>query len=143
MGPIYPGSSAIAHCVQEIDPIVTLDDAVGQALKAMLDGKALAAKDIWSSGLRVLQRLRASNFVQELAPILAGWLRQKWTLAIDQQRFNLVRPRLSVPTIEAALADPIDDQSFIAALLLASADAADIEIEAEYRRQLQAIAKRA
>jgi len=44
-----------------------------------------------------------------------------------------VRPRLSVPPIEAALADAIDDQSFVAALLLASADAADIEIEADYR----------
>jgi len=143
MGPIYPGSSAIAHCMQTIDPIVTLDDAVGQALKAMLEGKALDVKDIWNAGLRLLQRLRSSNFVQELAPILARWLRDKWTLAIDQQRFNLVRPRLSVPPIEAALADAIDDQSFVAALLLASADAADIEIEADYRAQLQAIARRA
>lgn len=142
-GPIYPGSSAIAHCLQTIDPIVTLDDAVGQALKAMLEGKALDAKDIWNAGLRLLQRLRSSNFVQELAPLLARWLREKWTVAIDQQRFNLVRPRLSVPPIETALADAIDDQSFIAALLLASADAADIEIEADYRRQLQTIARRA
>ncbi len=143
MGPIYPGSSAIAHCMQTIDPIVTLDDAVGQALKAMLEGKALDAKDIWNSGLRLLQRLRSSNFVQELAPILAKWLREKWAVAINQQRFNLVRPRLSVPPIETALADSVDDQSFIAALLLACADAADIEIEADYRRQLQTIARRA
>ncbi|WP_245276331.1 hypothetical protein [Methylocapsa aurea] len=143
MGPLYPGSSAIAHCLQTIDPIVTLDDAVGQALKAMIEGKALDPKDIWNAGLRLLQRLRSSNFVQELAPILAQWLRRQWSAAIDQQRFNLVRPRTSIPPIEAALADPTNDQSFIAALLLASADAADIEIEADYRRQLEAIARRA
>ncbi|WP_036256575.1 hypothetical protein [Methylocapsa acidiphila] len=142
MGPIYPGSSAIAHCMQTIDPIVTLDDAVGQALKAMLDGKALDAKDIWNSGLRLLQRLRSSNFMQELAPLLAQWMRRKWSSVIREQRFNLTRPRLSVPPIETALADPADDQSFIAALLLAGADAADIEIEADYRRQLEAIARR-
>jgi len=143
MGPLYPGSSAVAHCLQTIDPIVTLDDAVGQALKAMFEGKAFDPKDIWNAGLRLLQRLRSSNFVQELAPLLAQWLREKWSLAIHQQRFNLARPSANVPPIEAALADPVDDQSFIAALLLASADAADIEIEADYKRQLQTIARRA
>lgn len=33
-GIIYPGSSALYHCNQTIDPIVTLDDAVGQVLKS-------------------------------------------------------------------------------------------------------------
>lgn len=143
MGPLYPGSSAIAHCMQTIDPIVTLDDAVGQALKAMLEGKALDAKDIWGGGLRLLQRIRSSNFVQELAPSLGQWLREKWTIAIDQQRFNLVRPGANIPPIEAALAGEVNDQAFIAALLLASADAAGIAIEADYRVQLEAIARRA
>jgi hypothetical protein len=142
MGPLYPGSSAIAHCLQTIDPIVTLDDAVGQALKAMFEGKALDPKDIWNSGLRLLQRSRSSNFVQELAPLLAQWLREQWSAAIHRQRFNLVRPNANVPPIEATLADPGNDQNFIAALLLASAAAADIEIEADYRRQLEAIARR-
>lgn len=143
MGAIYPGSSAIAHCMQTIDPIVTLDDAVGQALKAMLEDKALDPKDIWNAGLRVLQRIRSSNFVQELAPLLAKWLRRKWTIALAEQRFNIVRPRLTIPPVEATLADPVDDQSFIAALLLASAAAIDLEIEADSRRQLEAIARRA
>jgi hypothetical protein len=142
-GPLYPGSSAIAHCIQTIDPIVTLDDAVGQALKAMLEGKAQDAKDIWGSGLRLLQRIRSSNFVQELAPILGQWLREKWAIAITQQRFNLVRPRTSVPPIEAALADEVNDQAFVAALLLASAEATDIAIEDDYRIQLEVIARRA
>lgn len=142
MGPIYPGSSAIAHCMQVIDPIVTLDDAVGQRLKAMLEGRALDPKDIWNSGLRLLQRLRASNFVQELAPLLARWLREKWSAAIAAQRFNLTRPRENVPVIEAALANPADDQAFVARLLLASADATGMEIEAECRTQLEAIARR-
>jgi hypothetical protein len=140
MGQIYPGSSAIAHCLQVIDPIVTLDDAVGQRLKAMLEGKALDPKDIWNSGLRLLQRIRSSNFVQELVPILAAWLRHKWSAAVREQRFNLTRPRDNVPLIEAALANSANDQAFIAALLLASAEAAALEIEAECRRQLETIA---
>lgn len=142
MGPLYPGSSATAHCIQVIDPIVTLDDAVGQWLKAMLEGKALDPKDLWHSGLRVLQRLRASNFVQELAPLLARWLREKWSAAIVEQRFNLTRPRDSVPAIEAALEDATNDQPFIASLLLTSATATGIEIEPDCKTQLETIARR-
>jgi hypothetical protein len=140
MGPLYPGSSAVAHCIQVIDPIVTLDDAVGQRIKAMLEGKALDPKDIWNSGLRLLQRLRACNFVQELSPLLARWLRARWSGAIVAQRFNLTRPRENIPAIEAVLANPADDQAFIASLLLASSDATGMEIASDCRAQLETIA---
>jgi len=143
LGPDYPGSSAFGHCMQAIDPIVTLDDAVGQYLKAMLDQKALDPKDIWNAGLRVLQRARSSNFVEELIPVLAQWLRESWYRAIRQQRFNLTRPQTNVPVIEEALEDPLNDQAFVAVLLLASTDATGMEIEAEYRTQLAALARRA
>jgi hypothetical protein len=142
LGVIYPGSSAVAHCNQVIDPIVTLDDAVGQVLKAMLDAKALDTKEIWTGGLRLLQRIRSSNFVNELTPVVARWLRDQWARAINQQRFNLVRPNMTVPEIEAALADSHNDQPFIAALLLASADAVDMDIDPEYRKQLASLALR-
>lgn len=143
LGPDYPGSSAIGHCLQVIDPIVSLDDAVGQHMKALLDQKALDPKDIWNAGLRVLQRARSSNFVQELLPVLAKWLRESWSLVIRQQRFNLTRPRTNVPEIEEALEDPVNDQAFVATLLLASTDATGMEIEAEYRTQLATLARRA
>lgn len=142
LGPSYPGSSAIAHCMQVIDPIVTLDDAVGQCVKAMLDGKAQDPKDVWMTGLRILQRARSSNFVEELVPVLAGWLRDGWSLAIRQQRFNLTRPQLNVPEIEGALEDGVNDQAFVAGLLLSSADATGMEIESEYRVQLAKLARR-
>jgi hypothetical protein len=142
LGPDYPGSSAIGHCIYVIEPIVTLDDAVGQYMKALLDRKALDPKDIWNAGLRVLQRARSSNFVEELVPLLAGWLRDSWSLAIRQQRFNLTRPRLNVPEIEGALEDCVNDQAFVAALLLSSADATGMEIEPEYRVQLAKLARR-
>jgi hypothetical protein len=142
LGPSYPGSSAIAHCMQHIDPVITLDDAVGQHLKALLDAEALDPKAIWMTGLRILQRARSSNFVQELVPVLAAWLRESWSLAIRQQRFNLTRPRTNIPEIEEALEDLVNDQAFVAVLLLASADATGMEIEAEYRTQLAALAHR-
>jgi hypothetical protein len=128
--------------MQEIDPIVTLDDAVGQHMKALLDGKALDPKDIWNTGLRVLQRARSSNFVGELIPVLGQWLRESWTVAVRQQRFNLTRPRSNAPEIEEALDDQVNDEAFVASLLLASSDATGMEIETEYRAQLATLARR-
>jgi hypothetical protein len=108
----------------------------------MLEAKALDTKDIWTGGLRLLQRIRSSNFVNELTPVVARWLRDQWSVAIVQQRFNLVRPNMTVPTIEAILVDSHNDQPFIASLLLASADAVDMDIDPEYRKQLANLAQR-
>jgi len=143
LGLIYPGSSALAHCNQVIDPIVTLDDAVGQVLKAMLEGKRFDAAEIWNAGLRVLQRLRSSNFAPELARLAALWLRTQWQAALaDPQAFAVRDAAFSGMKIEAALADPRNDQAFIAALLLASIDAIEREVDPQYRTQLKAIAER-
>jgi hypothetical protein len=49
---------------------------------------------------------------------------------------------MTVPTIEAILVDSHNDQPFIASLLLASADAVDMDIDPEYRKQLASLAQR-
>jgi hypothetical protein len=141
-GPIYPGSSALYHCNQKIDPIVTLDDAVGQIIKALLEGEALEPKEIWNAGLRFLQRIRSSNFVRELAPLLARFLRAEWSAALNREVSELVDSEKSTARIRLALADPIEDQAFVAALLFASMDAIEMNLDPEYRRQLAAIAHR-
>jgi hypothetical protein len=144
LGPLYPGSTALAHCNQIIDPIVSLDDAVGQVLKDMLEGQSFDAVGLWNAGLRVLQRLRSSNFAAELAPLLAEWLRLRWAEAVvEPSRFNLARPETAVPAINLALADPVNDQPFAAALLHAAYEAVDPAPDPEYRKQLAVIAKRA
>ncbi len=144
LGPLYPGSTALAHCNQVIDPIVSLDDAVGQVLMAMLEGQTFDAAGLWNAGLRVLQRLRSSNFAAELAPLLAEWLRLRWSEAIAEPgRFKLARAEAVVPTIQETLADPANDQPFAAALLHAAFDGVEPAPDPEYRKQLAAIAKRA
>lgn len=143
LGMLYPGSTALAHCNQIIDPIVSLDDAVGQVLKSMLEGESFDAAGLWNAGLRVLQRLRSSNFAAELAPLLADWLRQRWTEAIaDPEHFKLARAETAVPAIQQALTDGKTDQAFVAALLHAAFDGVEPHPDPEYRKQLAIIAKR-
>jgi hypothetical protein len=143
LGVLYPGSTALAHCNQIIDPIVSLDDAVGQVLKAMLEGQSFDAAGLWNAGLRVLQRLRSSNFAAELAPLLADWLRSQWTAAAaDPDAYKFARAATAVPAIKQALADQGTDQAFIAGLLHAAFDAINPDLDPEYRKQLAVIARR-
>jgi hypothetical protein len=144
LGTLYPGSTALAHCNQIIDPIVSLDDAIGQVLKAMLEGQGFDAAGLWNAGLRVLQRLRSSNFAAELAPLLAEWLRQQWTdAAAEPGRFKIARQETALPAIKKVLADATNDQPFAAALLHAAFEAVEPALDPEYRRQLAVIAQRA
>lgn len=141
-GIIYPGSSALYHCNQTIDPIVTLDDAIGQVVKLLFEPQTLTPKQVWNAGLRLLQRIRSSNFERELTPLAATWLRAEWSAAIAQPS-QLQRSDTSVPRIANCLADTRADQAFIAALLCASAEAVDLAIDPEYLNQLAKLAQRA
>lgn len=140
-GIIYPGSSALYHCNQIIDPIVTLDDAVGQILKALFDGAVFSPQDLWNAGLRLLQRLRSSSFEAVLAPLVAGFLRREWKRLSDADALDAI----SVTKIAACLDDsPSDrsaDQPFIAALLLAAAPSIE-GIAPDYLAQLATLAAR-
>jgi hypothetical protein len=143
LGTLYPGSTALAHCNQIIDPIVSLDDAVGQVLKAMLEGQSFDAAGLWNAGLRVLQRLRSSNFAAELAPLLAEWLRLRWTAAIaEPEQFKLAQTDIAVPAIKRVLTDSKNDQAFVGALLHAAFETVEPQLDPEYRRQLAVIAQR-
>lgn len=138
----FPGARALALCRHGRETENALDDAVGKIIQRRLDGQAFDAKDVWNAGLRFLERVRKSNFVQELSVMLAKWLRQQWLEILKNQRFNLSYPRVSVPPVEAALEVNLNDQAFIASLLLASAAAVDIELEPAYEDHLKAIAAR-
>ncbi len=143
LGVLYPGSTALAHCNQIIDPIVSLDDAVGQVLKAMLEGQSFDAAGLWNAGLRVLQRLRSSNFASELAPLLSEWLRLQWTAAAEApEQYKLARVATAVPAIKLALQDQSADQAFVASLLHAAFDGVEPDLDPEYRKQLAVIARR-
>jgi hypothetical protein len=142
-GADFPGAAELARTVRPAEDDKNLEEVVGQIIKAMREGKALDAADVWNAGLRLLERVRTSNFSAELMPILARWMRAQWAFIIVHQRFNLARPRFTVPDVENVLAVEADDQAFVAALLLAGGGALDASFDPAYRTHLEALAKRA
>ncbi len=141
-GADFPGILAFGCCRKGIETGEALDDAVGIIVEDMLDDKAFDPRDIWHAGVRLLEKSRKSNFVQELIGVLAKWHRDRWGQIITQQLFNLTRPRATVPPIEDALRDDRNDQSFIAKLLIAATGAVDLGFDEAYGEHLQNIARR-
>jgi len=141
-GENYPGIAALACCRQGTSTGNALDDAVGEILKELMAGKSLDPRDVWNAGLRLLEKVRGSNFVKELTDLLAKWHRDRWKHVITQQLFNVTRPRATVPPIEEALNETRNDQCFIAALLIAATEAVDLELDEVYSAHLQGLAKR-
>jgi hypothetical protein len=141
-GPAFPGIEALGCCLHGIETGDPLDNTAGAFVRDMLGGKALDPRDIWNAGLRLLEKARTSNFVQELTTVLAQWHRDRWTQIITQQLFNLTRPRATVPPIEDVLSDTRNDQCFIACLLNAATGAVDLELDDAYRAHLQGLARR-
>ena len=95
------------------------------------------------AAVRSVQQADASHLKQELIPMIAAWQRAAWTRIIATETFQLARPRLSVPDIEAALSLPKDDDRFLCSLILAITAATDVNLPQEMRSsyRLRASAK--
>lgn len=142
-GENFPGSFAFWHFKQEMDAKPeTLDDYVGMIGKTMMEDGHFEPKDIWNAGVRFLEKARKSNFKVELIGPLATWVRERWTTISTQLKSQLVDPDNNVPPIKEALADERNDESFVAALLLASMAAVDMELTEDYQGFLKSIARR-
>lgn len=146
MGKEYPGNFALWHFRAQIDAPVTLEDFVGQAGKKMLLGDIppppLRAKENWSAGLRFFEKARKSNFVSEIMYPLALWHRTKWNETLEKGIAFLKHIEDTVPVLRDTLADPKNDQAFIANVLLKNAFAVDMELTEEYEGFLRSLARR-
>jgi hypothetical protein len=142
-GENFPGSFAFWHFKQEPDAKPeTLDDYIGMIGRTLMEDGQVEPKDIWNAGVRFLEKIRKSNFKVELTAPLAGWNRARWTEITTQLKGQLVDPDKNVPPIKEALADERNDESFTAALLLASTAAVDQELTEDYEGFLRSIARR-
>jgi hypothetical protein len=145
LGENYPGSFALWHFRQDYgaaDTLETLDDHVGYNGQCLLAGKVMEPKEIWSAGVRFLEKIRKSNFVVELVPQLAAWNRGHWNKILAEKGSELHEAETNVPGVVEALKDERSDQSFIAALLLAGMPAVDMELNEDYMGLLKSVARR-
>jgi hypothetical protein len=141
MGENFPGSFAIWHFRQECDAPETLDDHIGKIGKSLMNGETMEPKDTWNAGVRFLEKARTSNFVVELVPQIANWLRKRM-LDITKNADNLKNPASNVPLVKAALKEERNDQSFIAELLLSAVDLVDMELTEDYHGLLKSVSRR-
>ena len=146
LGKEFPGSFGLWHFRGAIDAPVTLEDFVGQAGKKMLTGDIppppLRAKENWNAGLRFFEKARRSNFIYEIMYPLAKWTRERWTETSEKGVAFLHHIEDNVPVLREALADPRNDQAFVANLLLKVAPAVDMELNEEYQGFLRSLARR-
>jgi len=146
LGPDFPGSSALWNFRGIIDAPVTLDDFVGQAGRKMLTGDKppppMRAAENWNTGLRFLEKARKSNFVREIIYPLAKWHRQRWTETLESGVAFLHHIEDSVPVLREVLAEPRNDEPFIATVLLKLAPAVDIELAEDTEGYLRSLGRR-
>ncbi len=141
-GENYPGSFALWHFRQDCEKPETLDDHIGMIGRNLIEDKIFAPKDTWNAGIRYLEKMRGSNFVVELTEPLAKWVRKEWTDILAQQKTALKDPELTIDPIKEALKEERNDQSFIAALLLAAMPAVDMELDEDYMGLVKSVARR-
>ncbi|WP_294540945.1 hypothetical protein [uncultured Rhodoblastus sp.] len=143
----FPGAPALWSFRSKIDEPATLEDHVGQAAQKMLLGDLppppLRAKENWSAGLRFLEKARKSNFPQEIIYPLACWTREKWGETLEKGVAFMVHIEDNVPVLREALAEPRNDEPFVANMLLKMAPAVDMELNDDAQGFLRSLARRA
>ena len=137
----FPGKPVFDHWNEKPASLAELDQTVVTIIKALLQNEHLEPSHFWMAGLRVFEWINQSNFKLFLTLRLAAWLRAGWKRIVTAEAFRLSSPRQTVPSIEEVLTIAADDRSFIAKLLLATAEAVGSSLGQDYREHLEAIAE--
>ena len=137
----FPGKPVFDHWNEKGASLAKLDQTVVTAVKVLLQNEHVEPYAFWMVGLRFFAWTNQSNFKPSLTPRLAAWLRAGWKRILTAEAFRLSSPRRTVPLIEEVLTIPADDSSFIAKLILASAEAVEAPLIPAYRASLKALAE--
>jgi hypothetical protein len=116
-----PGARLFKYFHGEREALRVPDKIYADAVALIQTGEHLEPRQVWAVGLRLFERAHQSRSIGGVIPVLAEWLRSKWTRVLGEERFPLSQPIVTVPEIERALAKKENDGHFIAALLLAAA----------------------
>lgn len=137
LGGGYLGEGVFKRWRGEPDTLGDLDRVVVDTIKAVRANAHIAPGDTWGIALRLFEKAGHSNFKKLLIPRIAEWFRNAMRRIIAEESFRLSRPMQTVPEVEAVLANRTNDESFVASLLLAAADAVSAPLALAYREQLK------
>jgi hypothetical protein len=139
-GEAFPGSRVFSLLEGEQPPERNLEQVTAVLLRLLRAGEHLGPFRVCEIGLRMFEKARQSHFKDVVIPVLARWMRAQWSRIISQESFRLPHPMATIPAVETALNDKRrDDEGFIAALCIATADAVGIPLASEYRETLKAL----
>jgi hypothetical protein len=138
----FPGKAVVEKWRGADAPLQPLDKTVIELVTLMHTGTHLEPRKVWEIGLRIFERIRQSNFRKALIPLLGNWLRGQWRRIIDQESFRMSRPMVTVPAVEANLAQQANNnEAFIASLLLSTAEAVGSPLAGNYEKLLKEISR--
>ncbi len=135
----FPGSALFKYWYRKPISLGQLNEICAKTIQLLRAGEHIEPKKLWEMGLRLFEKASQSILKLSTTLVVAGWLRAQWTRVVAQERFRLLQPRVTVPAIEAALANENNDASFVAALLLATSDAVGAPLTMAYRDQLTSV----
>jgi hypothetical protein len=139
-GKSYPGNTL---CAPEGSVSPELNRTILAMLQRLDEPQHVEPQVFWMIGLRFFEQIGQSGFKVELEPLFAQWFRAGWTRIVRDETFRLTRPAQTVPPISAVLANPDNNRSFLAALLLAASEAVGSRLSAEYSENLRVVARAA
>lgn len=109
--------------------------------KVAKQGEVLQPDEVFVSGLQMIQRIQVSSLRSHLAPLLAKWLRARWSYAIVEQTFLLRNPATNEAAIKRMLSMEDTSIQYCANFLLVIAAAATTRLAASFREYLETLAQ--
>ena len=127
-GNSFPGKSVFNYLNSGLLSLTGQDLVVAEIIKEHLRNGHFVPREFHFAGLRFFEWTNQSRFRDSLMLPLAIWLRSGWNRILEQERFQISNPLITVPPVVECLENSGNDRSFVAELLLVSSDAAGIVI---------------
>lgn len=96
----------------------------------------LQPDDVFVAALSMIQFIARSTLNTVLAPLLAHWLRERWSHAVEQQAFLLRNPATNIPAIRQVIGMKEDTLQYCAHFLATVAPAAKTRLDESFRTYL-------
>lgn len=113
---------------------------VCRAVHTVITHDALTPDQLFGVTLRFVQAVRQSSFSVVVLRAFVPWARAAWHRAIEN-RFSIRNPKITIPSIEAALAVDRLELATVAEILLAAEGAVSVRMAPELREMLRLLAK--
>ena len=140
VGRSFPGKLMLDHWNEGSVLSRELDQIAMNAINS-LRTKYPQSEVFWIAGMSFLLWIRESHFGNMLMARLAAWQRDVWKRIAAAESFKFMNPWKTLPDVERALSLRLDDERFVASILLSISPAIGLPITRHNQDILKAIAE--